>query len=284
MVANADEAEDLYQRGKTLYAERNLAEAERTFEQALALRRSYDVAAQLGGVKLELEKYVEAAEHLTFAVENWAPSGNPAGKESTRARLDKALEHVGWVVLTTNVGETEITVDGAPVGDRRRIFLEPGSHRIEGRKAGYAAASHDVQIEVGQEVPVALDLTPLDDAQPRTEDSDKTAPIAVTVVGAVLSAGALGAAVGLLVAGKGKEDDALALEATCPAPCPAVQSTYADADTLLNAAGGLAIAGGALAVGTIIFAAITLPDDGPNTALVPIVTPGFAGLQLIGGF
>ena len=98
---------ELFKSGKAAFAKGNMSEAERLFAEALALRKSSDIAANLAQSELEQQKYKRAAEHFSWALANLLPSATDAQRKAivpgaamdiqtiASARPDAVIGHAG---------------------------------------------------------------------------------------------------------------------------------------------------------------------------------------------
>ena len=83
--ATSQRLADLYKRANALYGQKSLAEAEGLYLEAWNLKKTYDVACNLGALELDLGKLREAAEHLAFALREF-PAGEKAAARESRSR------------------------------------------------------------------------------------------------------------------------------------------------------------------------------------------------------
>lgn len=157
-------AATLLQRGNEAFKEGRFPEAEQAYREALAQRRGYDIAGNLGVVLLAQGKHREAASHLAFTLRLFPITGDPA----VRARMERAFarcrEAVGAVRVSVPVSGAVVWVDGAPAGESPladEVFVDPGSHEIEARLEGYAGRAERVTVEKGALVSLSLSLTPV---------------------------------------------------------------------------------------------------------------------------
>lgn len=285
---------ELYGKGNKLYDEGKLAEAEAAYQAAWDVRKSFDLAGNLGDVELQLGQYRDAAEHFSYALKEFPAGGKPAVREALVKRFEDARKQVGSVKIGTSVGGAKIVVDGRDVGQAplpEAVFVDPGTRVIEAKLEGYDAALATVNVEKGSSQEVSLMLVP------KAGGVGKGKSIAVIAVGAGLGAAALGTGIGLMVAA-GSKSSAAADErkklspGDCPdtggakAPtCKTLKDLLTTKDTFQNVAVGAFIAGGVLAVGTVVYA--LLPAKKSTTVgvqVMPAVTPSFAGVSAVGRF
>lgn len=129
--STTDEASKLFKKGNDAYKSKKWDEAEKAFEEAWAIKQSYDIAGNLGDVELYLAKYQEAAEHLEYSLRNW-PAGQEASRARTAKRFEEAKKQVGTLTLKVTKG-ADITVNGKSVGKSPLagpVFVTPGAATV----------------------------------------------------------------------------------------------------------------------------------------------------------
>jgi hypothetical protein len=288
---------ELYGKGNKLYDEGKLAEAEAAYQAAWDLRKSFDLAGNLGDVELKLGQYRDAAEHFSYALKEFPAGGKPAVREELVRRFEEARKQVGSVKIGTSVGGAKIVVDGRDVGQAplpEAVFVDPGTRVIEAKLEGYDDALATVNVEKGSSQEVSLMLVP------KAGGVGKGKSIAVIAVGAGLGAAALGTGIGLMVAAGSKKTEAITLRDSfkIDAPCNKGNPQYVGdkacgdlldklktKDTFQNVAVGAFVVGGVLAVGTVVYA--LLPAKKSTTVgvqVLPAVSPSFAGVSAAGHF
>lgn len=161
---SGQQADEHFRRGKALLKAGQKREAREEYLAALRLKKSYDVAGNLGNLEITLGLYRDAAEHLSFAVRTYAPSGTTADQlEKAKQRLADAKSHVGSLLVSVNVNGAEVFVDGKSVGRaplEDTVFVEPGSRVIEVKLARYDDVRQVIEAAKGAEQAVALTLVP----------------------------------------------------------------------------------------------------------------------------
>jgi hypothetical protein len=175
-VDAAQRADQHFLRGKALLKEGKKEAALAEYRAAWALKKTYDIAGNLGSLEIDLGMYRDAAEHLSFAVRHYATTGTTAQQlERAKQRLAEARKHVAAVTVTVSVDGAEVLVDGVSVGRaplENEVFVEPGARVIEARLAGHTPAKAEAQAEKGGSMSVTLTLTPL----PVAGDAGPSAP------------------------------------------------------------------------------------------------------------
>src|SRR5262249_47545609 len=141
--------------------EQRWAEARDLYDKAWRLKKTHDIAANLAYVELKLGRFRDAAEHLAFAVKSWPPTGKADKRAYAVADLQNAKREVGTLTIHVTVPRTDVLVDGklvgqAPIDDD--VFVEPGSHTVEAKHAGYSDAKQIVQAAKGSAQTVTLTM------------------------------------------------------------------------------------------------------------------------------
>jgi tetratricopeptide (TPR) repeat protein len=159
----------LFKNGKAAFSRNDMAEAERLFAEAFSLRKSSDIAANLGQSQLEQQKFRAAAEHFQWALANLLPSASDAqrravenGLARSRAevavlRLDIKPEGSDVLVGEQNLGKTPINGD---------VYVDPGEVIISVKHDGFVAIDKRLMIGKGTEQAIEISLMPKSDEAP----------------------------------------------------------------------------------------------------------------------
>ncbi|MCC6557518.1 MAG: PEGA domain-containing protein [Polyangiaceae bacterium] len=274
-----------FERGNRLYDAKDWAGAEREYRLAWEMRKSYDLAANLADVELELGRTRDAAEYLAYALRAFPVGGKPAIRQELARRLADAKKRVGTVRVTVSRPGAEVLVDGKPIGYaplEQEVFVDPGARVIEARLDGHEAARETIEAGKGTEHEVSLTLVqakPVAGSAPGATaggppasggavglppaEAPATAERSVVpaiVLGGVAVVG-LGVGIGLLAGAGGKADSAEELHASITAAgrrcaagaagfdarCPELADAARSADTLHDAGVGALIGAGVAA-------------------------------------
>lgn len=152
---------DLYKQANALYDQRKLAEAEVLYLQAWNLKKSYDLACNLGAIELDLSKSQAAAEYLAYALREFPAGGKTSAREQIEGRFKKAREQVGSIRVHVSAPNAKVVVAGRTAGSSplaNELFVEPGAVTVEATLPGYETAQQTVQVEKGAAVEVSLTL------------------------------------------------------------------------------------------------------------------------------
>lgn len=290
-------AKELYDMGNKLYDEQKWAEAEAAYQSAWNLRKSFDLAGNLGDVEMQLGQYRDAAEHLSYAYDEFPTGGKPEVREALGKRIEEARQQVGVLTLKTNVVGARLYVDNKLVGQaplEKDVFVDLGQRVIEARLDGHEDVLRTIDVTKGSKQALDLQLVPRGVAQTSPGNSKRTVIIAV---GAGLAAAGIGTGIGLWAAGAGKTDDAEPLRTglnpgDCPgttadviAKCSSLKTTLKSHDSLVNAGTGVFIAGAAIGGLTVVY---LLTSKKKSTSVgfeaAPIVAPTLAGVSITGRF
>jgi hypothetical protein len=286
-----DAARQLFREGLNEYAASHWPQARAKFAAAMALSPHYSIKGNLADCELQLGMFREAAEHFAIYVRemNADPKSTQAEREDGERRYAQARAKVATAVMSVNVPDAEIYVDGqlaghAPVLDP--IFFAPGgSHTIEVRHEGYLPARATVVAEAGQRQLVELRLW------------------RVTLVPAIAASGLTlaGVVVGGIFTGvaNGRRADADALRAqlapggavcagtpsgSVATSCQALRDAAVGRDHFsTGAAVGLALGGAALVTAATLWGLTLRPpqahrDQKTSLRLAPILGANQAGL------
>ncbi len=197
------------------------------------------------------------------------------------------------LTVNTNVSDVSVGLDGTRVGVTpldSPLTLEPGKHVIQLDRNGYESVSREVDVQAGEEtildidlerkVPVARTVEKAPVAEEQRES--RLSPLFWVGLGSTAAVG--GVACILWGAASAKFDDFVDYDEKYIDPSitdPALLDSYADkrdsakgdTEKLSNAAIGLGVTAGALAVLTVIVLSVDLSDvDSSNVSIAP--TPG----------
>jgi hypothetical protein len=209
----------LYRQAEAAFAAGRISEARQLLLEAWSIRHTYDVASALGQAELELKLYRDAAEHLDFAVRNFAPLESEAALEGIKADLRSAKSQVAEVRVTVSEPGAAVSVDGKAVGQSplpASVFLEQGNHAFVATLAPDRRFERSMSLARGGSYDLELALPPSRAASDDTHAAgpDYTPPIVTAITGGV----ALGAGIALLVLAGSKDRERDDLIAGLPGP------------------------------------------------------------------
>ena len=272
---------ELFKSGKAAFAKGDMPEAERLFAEALALRKSSDIAANLAQSQLEQQKYRKAAEHFSWALTNLLPSATDAQRKAVETGLTRSRAEVAALRLEIKPDGSDILVGAESVGRSpvvNSVFVDPGEVIISVKHDGFVSVDKRVMVGKGTEQAIEVTLTAKDDATPVAApvvDSGlhPTGPGAADAAGdsskpkslapAFLATGVAvaGGVVGLVFTLKAnsKSDDASTLRSGVlvaggcnggapAADCAELKSTLESKDSATNIAVGAFVVGGVAAL------------------------------------
>ncbi|MEZ4298340.1 MAG: PEGA domain-containing protein [Polyangiaceae bacterium] len=292
----ADRADELFAQANEAFDAGKLQEAYDLYQQAWALKRTYDIAGNLGQVELKLGKFRDAAQHLEFTLRLFPPTGKSEPREAIRRAFEAARKEVGTLSIRVNVRGAEVSIDGASVGLSpfdAPVFVEPGKRVIEATLEAHLPTRIELELAKNESRDLSLALTPK--AQP--PPPPRNVPLLLTGFGVSLAAAGTG--IGLMLASteRGSDADALLQQLHAAEPdgqCPCgtadqradLKGLRQDHDLYFNLAVGMFVGAGVLAVGTAAYA-LTPSFQKPSAksaVLVPVVSDRAGGAVLIGTF
>lgn len=317
-----DRAEALFREGNRSFAAGDFRTAYIAYREAWTLRRSFDIACNLGRTEAELMLSRDAAEHLDYCLRTFSVSSRSEMKDAYKRFRDlftKVRAEVAALQIEARPIGAEIFVDGArygvaPLG--REVFVDPGQHRVVGRFAGYGDAQRIVQVEAGGTLTVELTLTQTPAATPASAAPapavttpepapapPRTTAKARTIVvasGAALTLVGVGVGVGFLLSAEsaaGRVDDLNATLERRGTPCtPGSSATSCsvlrsdiDSEKRSRDIASATFAASAVASLATLGAWLLIPDSRPERAAggiraTPYVSAEQAGLSLSGTY
>lgn len=158
---------ELFKSGKVAFSKGDMAEAERLFAEALALRKSSDIAANLAQSELEQQKYRKAAEHFSWALANLLPSATDAQRKAVESGLTRARTEVAILRLEIQPEGSDVLVGQDSVGKSpvtSSVFVDAGEVIVSVRHDGFVSVDKRLMVGKGTEQAVEITLTPKDAA------------------------------------------------------------------------------------------------------------------------
>jgi hypothetical protein len=166
-AADNARATQLFKSGKASFVKGDFAEAERSFADAFALRKSADIAANLALSELEQQKFRSAAEHFQWALTNLLPSATDAQRKAVETGLARARAEVGALHLEVRPDGSDVLVGAQSVGKSpiaASVFVDPGEVIISVKHEGFVGIDKRVLAAKGSEQSVEISLTPREPA------------------------------------------------------------------------------------------------------------------------
>lgn len=272
---------DLYKRGNALYDQKRLAEAEAVYLEAWRLKKTYDVACNLGALELDLGKRRAAAEYLAYALREFPAGGKAAAREQIKNRFTLARAEVGALRVRVNVADARVTVGGRALEKGsvdQEVFVEAGTVVIEASALGYGSTRQTVQVAKGGSSEVTLTLV-----EPRRSVVPALVTGGLALVG--IAAGA-----GFAAAANGKAGTAATLRsalggvpsacaASTTGDCRALADALRSQGTLAKASAGAFVSGGVFALAA---AGLGIWASGKPVRVAPVVGAGERGVVVVG--
>ncbi len=142
-------ADSLYNQGNDAYDRGDFALALELYSGAFKLRKSYDIARNLGLAELKLGKLRDAIGHFTYSLEQY-PSNRADTKKQVVEWLAQAKTQVGTLHLTVEPEAAVCKLDGAPIAREERdgdILVDPRETKLECAAEGYRTDRRSVKID-----------------------------------------------------------------------------------------------------------------------------------------
>jgi hypothetical protein len=174
-------ARERFKEGVAHFDKKEYEKARAAFLQAYALKKHPAVLLNLAQSEVRSGHERDAAKHFTQYLRE-ATDASASERDSAQAGLATARTAVVELSVTTDDSGIEILVDGTSEGTTPLtdpIFLDPGSHSIEGKKgdksttqqvSGKAGEKKDIRLSFAAAAPVA--------AKPKESEEPKEEPAA----------------------------------------------------------------------------------------------------------
>jgi len=127
---------------------------------AWSLRQTYDIAASLGFVENALGRHRDAAEHIDYALKNFAPVGDAGARTELLAVLDRARKKIGQLKITS-LRSANIEVNGAVIGTAplvATVFVDAEKQIVTAKMADVGKGKVLVDVRIGESREVRVDL------------------------------------------------------------------------------------------------------------------------------
>jgi hypothetical protein len=312
------QVDTLFQEGRAAFDRGDYEAAEQAYREAWQRRRSYDLAANLGQTEVQLGRYREAAEHLSYALGHVPPSVSDEVRQEMQRLLSGALEHVATLRVEVDPPGAEVMVGSRVVGKaplEGDIYVEPGSRSVQARHEGHRDAEKSFTATEGSTHRISLVLEPIaaSDVKPEAEASVPSstsadvgdAPQVVTSgpdpvvvwIGGGLAVGGLFVGILSAVAAhdrRSERDDLLAgLDGTSPCgtgslfpdDCARIEDLDAEARSLDTVTWLGFGAAGVLAGATLVYALWPRSNgDRHSIGIAPTIGSWGSGVSLAGSF
>jgi len=257
-----EEGMRLYDEGRKVAGTGQWEKARELFMQAFALKRHYQIAAALGRAEVQLGKYRDAAEHLSWAIQQGGAEMDAAQRKAFPEMLEKARGRVGVLSISVDPPGAEVVVNGRSMGTAPLpgpVFVDAGPVIVEVRLEGYAPVRESRVALPGKEDAVRVALRKVAAVVPLAPVPVKVVSSgpnrAVLIAGSVLGAGGIIAGAALAAVSNGKASQSLETE-KAGAPCGVYSMcrdqftqiqqqkvTFGDAAIGAFATGGIVLAG-----------------------------------------
>jgi hypothetical protein len=317
----SDRADELFREGNRAFAAGDARTAYEAYRGAWSLRKSFDIACNLGRTEAELQLSRDAAEHLDYCLKTYPASSRDDLREANKRFRELFAEvraKVAALRIETRPPGAEIAVDGARYGTTPLagdVFVDPGQHRVRAELQGFDGDERAIEVTAGASLTVSFLLgrsrdTPATGAPypsappiaPVAPAERRSADIRTTVVisGAALSLIGLGVGTGFYLDARSTTDRigrigrALDLgpgrvACTDPSPPPDCQNLADAVEHEKGARKGadIAFTASALLGVATVAAWLVIPEEHHQAAsarLAPVVSPSFQGFAISGRY
>lgn len=321
--ADGDRADELFREGNKAFAAGDARTAYEAYRGAWSLRKSFDIACNLGRTEAELQLSRDAAEHLDYCLKTYPASGRDELREANkrfRELYNEVRTRVVALRIETRPPGAEIAVDGASYGTTPLagdVYVDPGQHRVRAKLQGFDGEERGIDVKAGASLTVSFLLgrsregdaaqvpsaaTPQPVAPPVDHAERRTADLRTTVViaGSALTLVGLGVGTGFYLDTRATSDRigrigrALELGAgraacsdTSPPPDCQNLSDAVEHEKGSRKGAEVAFTASALVGLATVAAWLVIPEEHAERAsarVTPVASPSFAGLAISGRY
>lgn len=254
------EAKQRFDRGFELYNEGEYPLALIEFNRAYELVPNYKVLYNIGQVCIQLGQYANARRALEEYLQQGGATLPEDRRKSVTADLQMLERRTAFLLITSNVPQSEVLVDEVVVGKtplEAPLLVDAGVHRVTLRSPGYQQRVSRVTLAGGDEQTLAVTLELVPEEKPtivvREREVASQGPGTLVIAGWVTTGALVTGAVVTGIMGASQAKDLDQLRRTDPSEFPdgglaeRMQSTKNKASSLLLASDVLS--GAALLVG-----------------------------------
>lgn len=257
------EAERLFEEGNDLFAKQAHAPAVDKYQAALALWDHPLIQFNLAVTLIRLDRVLEAADALEKALRYADKPFKPELYESALNYQALLKGRLGYVEVSCDLSGATITLDGKAwfnCPGTQKVRVPVGEHTIVGDKAKYLPVNRRIVVPGGATIAERIRLEPLDTAIKLEYPYKRWIPWTVTAGGAAIGLAGLG----VWVAGRGQMNAFKQnFDRDCAAGCekdlsehPALRDQRDSAELKGTIGIAMMVAGGATAVGGLVFALV----------------------------
>ncbi|MFO0592177.1 MAG: PEGA domain-containing protein [Polyangiaceae bacterium] len=305
-AGTSGEADRFFDQGVAAQKASKFPEAEALFLKAWAIKKTWDIAANLGLVELKQGKLADGAGHVAYAIANLPPTEGDTVRTNLARAFEAARVQVAELKVTCNVEGATVRVGGKVVGTTplaTSVFATPGTIAIEITKDSYQPVTKSVEAKKGAVETVKAELVPV--TVPTATATATVVPtgtatvqppksmVPAYVVGGVGVASAIvgGVLMGVAFGSEGdikhKADAIRASNASCPSDprCSDLANASSGADTMSRVGLGMLIGG--VVVGAAAGAYIFWPSSHPKQGtfrMTPTASREGGGIVFTGKF
>jgi hypothetical protein len=165
-ASDTSRSTELFKNGKAAFAKGDMAEAERLFGQALAIRKSSDIAANLAQSELEQQKFRAAAEHFQWALANLLPSASDQQRKAVETGLARSRAEVAVLRLDIKPEGATVLVGQQNLGKspvNGGVFVDAGEVIVSVRHDGFVPLDKRVLVPKGTEQAIEINMLAKDE-------------------------------------------------------------------------------------------------------------------------
>jgi hypothetical protein len=202
-AGESKEAQEHFQRARTLYDEGDFNLALIEFKRAYDISPNYRVLYNIGQVNIQLFNYAAARKALEQYLEDGGSEISSGRKAQVEADLKMLRERTAYLNVVTKPPAVDVAIDDVPAGHapfREPLVVNAGQRRVTVSKQGFVSVTKYLTLAGGDRQDVSIELAPAGEGkvvvvgQARTEKNYTPAIVGWTATGGLaITAVVLGA-------------------------------------------------------------------------------------------
>ena len=169
-VAPFDEDPRVQQEIQRLYRESKIAGEKADWSTAYALmqqawrkRQAADISVNLALIEMQLQKWRDAAEHLSYGLNHFPADADPELMRLNKERLNRCKQEVVTLTIHVDPDDAQVSLGGTRLGVGStlpsEVFAEAGTVEVTAELGGYERAVAKLSASKGETKDVRLNLS-----------------------------------------------------------------------------------------------------------------------------
>lgn len=157
------EIQRLYRESKTAGEKADWSTAYALMQQAWQKRQAADISVNLALIEMQLQKWRDAAEHLSYGLNHFPADADPELMRLNKERLNRCKQEVVTLTIHVDPDDAQVSLGGTRLGIGSalpsEVFAEPGPVEVTAELSGYERAAAKLSASKGAARDVRLNLS-----------------------------------------------------------------------------------------------------------------------------